>query len=87
MMTQSNDDMPETLRRLAATAIEPKGLDLTDDERIAIVTELYRLADAITIEPVTKGDIEARRQALRRVAWLTQWLQRRAQQPPMNDGR
>lgn len=75
-MTQPEDDMPETLRRLAASAIEPNHLNLTEAERIAVATELYRLADAITIEPVTQGDVEAKRQALRRVAWLTQWLDR-----------
>lgn len=84
-MTQTDDDMPETLRRLAASAIEPNRLNLTEDERIAVATELYRLADAITIEPVTQGDIDAKRQALRRVAWLTQWLQR-ALLPPGQDG-
>lgn len=84
-MTQTDDDMPETLRRLAASAIEPNRLNLTEDERIAVAAELYRLADAITIEPVTQTDIDAKRQALRRVAWLTQWLQR-ALLPPGQDG-
>lgn len=83
-MTQTDDDMPEMLRRLAASAIAPNRLNLTEDERIAVATELYRLADAITIQPVTQGDIEAKRQALRRVAWLTQWLQR-ALHPPEQD--
>lgn len=75
-MTLMDDDMPETLRRLAARAIEPNALNLTEDERIAVATELYRLADAITAEPITPGDQVAKRQALRRVEWLTQWLQR-----------
>jgi hypothetical protein len=75
-MTQMDDDMPETLRRLAARAIEPNALNLTEEERIAVATELYRLADAITAEPTTPGDKEAKQQALRRVAWLTQWMQR-----------
>lgn len=75
-MTLPEDEMPETLRRLAARTIEPNSLNLTEDERIAVASELYRLADAITAHPATPGDIEAKRQALRRVAWLTQWLQR-----------
>lgn len=83
-MTQPEDDMPETLRRLAARTIEPNTLNLTEEERIAVATELYRLADAVTAEPVTQGDIEAKRQALRRVSWLTHWLQR-ALLPPDQD--
>ena len=80
-MILPEDDMPETLRRLAARAIEPNTLNLTKEERIAVATELYRLADAVTAGPATQGDTEARQQALRRVAWLTHWLQRALHTP------
>lgn len=80
-MTSPDDDMPDTLRDLAARAMDANALNLTEEERIAIATELYRLADAITATPATSGDVEAKRQALRRVAWLTQWLQRALNAP------
>jgi hypothetical protein len=85
-MIQSADDMPEFLRRLAQRAMEDGLMNLTEAERIDVATELYRLADAITVEPVTQGDIDARRQAIRRVAWLTKWLERAMQNPPARAG-
>ncbi|NBE07646.1 hypothetical protein [Paragemmobacter ruber] len=85
-MIQHTDDMPDFLRRLAQRTIEDGLMNLTEAERIDVATELYRLADAITVEPVTQGDIEARRQAIRRVDWLIRWLDRAAQKPPMSMG-
>ncbi len=80
-MIQPTDDMPEFLRRLALRAMDDGLLNLSESERIEVATELYRLADAITVEPVTQGDIDAQRQAIRRVAWLTKWLERATQHP------
>lgn len=80
-MIHTTDATPDLLRRLAVRAMDDGLLNLTDAERIEVATELYRLADAITVEPVTQGDIEAQKQAIRRVAWLTKWLERATQQP------
>lgn len=80
-MIQIVDDMPEHLRRLALRAMDDGLLNLTATERTDVATELYRLADAITVNPVTQGDIDAKHQAIRRVAWLTKWLERAAQAP------
>jgi len=80
-MIQIVDDMPEHLRRLALRAMDDGLLNLTTAERTDVATELYRLADAITVNPVTQGDIDAKHQAIRRVAWLTKWLERAAQAP------
>lgn len=80
-MIQPEDDMSDRLHRLAQRAMEDGLLNLTAAERQDVATELYRLADAVTVDPVTQGDAEAKRQAMRRVAWLTNWLERARQQP------
>ncbi len=80
-MIQMTDTTPELLRRLALRAMDDGLLNLSEVERVEVATELYRLADAITVEPVTRGDIDAQKQAIRRVAWLTKWLERATQQP------
>lgn len=80
-MIQPPDDMSDRLRHLARRAMTDGLPNLTTEERRDIAAELYRLADAVTLQPVTQGDIEAQGQALRRVAWLTGWLERARQQP------
>lgn len=80
-MIQPEDTLSDRLHHLARRAMEDGLLNLTADERRDIAAELYRLADAVTLQPVTQGDIEAQGQALRRVAWLTGWLERARQQP------
>lgn len=79
-MIQPEDTLSDRLHHLARRAMEDGLLNLTADERRDIAAELYRLADAVTLQPVTQGDIEAQGQALRRVAWLTGWLERARQQ-------
>lgn len=80
-MIQNTDTTPDLLRRLALRAMNDGLLNLTDSERIEVATELYRLADAVTVQPVTQGDIDAQKQAIRRVAWLTKWLERATPHP------
>lgn len=82
-MIQHTDDTPDVLRRLAQRTLEDGLMNLTEAERVEVASELYRLADAVTVEPITQGDIEARRQAIRRVDWLIKWLDRAMQRPPV----
>ncbi|WP_434618377.1 hypothetical protein [Tabrizicola sp. M-4] len=64
------------IRSAAASAVAGCKLNLSDPDRIAIATELYRLADAIAAKPRTQTDAVARQQAIRRVQWLKSWLKR-----------
>ena len=65
----------EAIRTFAASTVSGSISHLSESERIAIATELFRLADAICATPQTPADVLARKQAIRRVEWLRSWLQ------------
>jgi len=73
------------IRSFAANAMTGCQLNLSQDERVTVATELYRLADAIAAKPKTHADALARQQAIRRVQWLKAWLTRAEVLPGSSD--
>lgn len=74
MSTHQAQKCSTAIRTFASSAITGCRLNLSEDERVAVATELYRLADAIAAKPRTHADALARQQAIRRVQWLKTWL-------------
>lgn len=75
----SNDQAQKcsaAIRTFASSTVTGCRLNLSEDERIAVAAELYRLADAIAAKPRTHADALARQQAIRRVQWLKSWLKK-----------
>lgn len=67
---------PEIMLQAAMAALAANSLAMTQDERVAVAAELFRLADAMTSKPVTEMDAKAQMQAQRRLSWLLRWLER-----------
>lgn len=73
------------IRSYASVTLNGCTLNLSQEERVAVATELYRLADAIAAKPLTHADALARQQAIRRVQWLKTWLKRAEALPDVRD--
>jgi hypothetical protein len=60
----------------AMEALATNSLAMTQQERVAVAVELFRLADAVALAPATEVDAMAKLQAERRLTWLLRWLER-----------
>ncbi|MEY4871119.1 MAG: hypothetical protein RLZZ563_449 [Pseudomonadota bacterium] len=66
----------EALLQSAMAALATNSLAMTQEERVAVAAELFRLADAMASKPATEMDAKAKMQAERRLTWLLRWLER-----------
>ena len=66
----------ESLLQAAMEALAANSLAMTQQERVAVAVELFRLADAVALAPATEVDAKAKLQAERRLTWLLRWLER-----------
>lgn len=74
---QGSDGFPhEALLQSAMRALATNSLAMTQEERVAVAAELFRLADAMTSKPASDLDAKAKLQAERRLTWLLRWLER-----------
>ena len=81
MVNKRQDQSPEghaheALLQSAMKALATNSLAMTQEERVAVAAELFRLADAMTSKPATDLDAKAKLQAERRLTWLLRWLER-----------
>ena len=65
----------KALRVLADSALVGALSNLTDPERFAMATELYRLADAVMSGASPARTLGTMQAAQRRAAWLITWLE------------
>ena len=65
----------ESLLQAAMEALAANSLAMTQQERVAVAVELFRLADAVALAPATEVDAKAKLQAERRLTWLLRWLE------------
>jgi hypothetical protein len=78
----------ESLLQAAMEALAANSLAMTQQERVAVAVELFRLADAVALAPATEVDAKAKLQAERRLTWLLRWLERAQESMrPMDPGR
>ena len=78
----------ESLLQAAMEALAANSLAMTQQERVAVAVELFRLADAVALAPATEVDAKAKLQAERRLTWLLRWLERAHESMrPMDPGR
>jgi hypothetical protein len=66
----------EAMLQAAMEALATNSLAMTQQERVAVAVELFRLADAVALAPATEVDAMAKLQAERRLTWLLRWLER-----------
>jgi hypothetical protein len=78
----------ESLLQAAMEALAANSLAMTQQERVAVAVELFRLADAVALAPATEVDAKAKLQAERRLTWLLRWLERAQESMrPLDPGR
>lgn len=80
----------ESLLQAAMEALAANSLAMTQQERVAVAVELFRLADAVAVAlaPATEVDAKAKLQAERRLTWLLRWLERAQESMrPLDPGR
>lgn len=65
----------ESVVQGAMAALATNSLGMTQQERVAIAVELFRLADTVTIGPTADLDAKVKAQAEQRMAWLLRWLE------------
>ena len=68
----------ESVVQGAMAALATNSLGMTQQERVAIAVELFRLADTVTIGPTADLDAKVKAQAEQRMAWLLRWLEQAA---------
>ena len=66
----------EAMLQAAMEALATNSLAMTQQERVAVAVELFRLADEVALAPATEVDAMAKLQAERRLTWLLRWLER-----------
>jgi hypothetical protein len=78
----------EAMLQAAMEALATNSLAMTQQERVAVAVELFRLADAVALAPATEVDAMAKLQAERRLTWLLRWLERAQESVrPVDPGR
>ncbi len=78
----------ESLLQAAMEALAANSLAMTQQERVAVAVELFRLADAVALAPATEVDAKVKLQAERRLTWLLRWLERAQESMrPLDPGR
>ena len=78
----------EAMLQAAMEALAANSLAMTQQERVAVAVELFRLADAVALAPATEVDAKAKLQAERRLTWLLRWLERAQESMrPLDPGR
>lgn len=68
----------ESVLQAAMAALAANSFGMTEQERVAIAVELFRLADTVTIGPTADLDAKVKAQAEQRMAWLLRWLEQAA---------